>query len=258
MYSCITRLSICDKKKKKKMSVFIDSLLKLPFKELQTLYMRHLLLEQLVPKEVSLYSLSLAFRHSKNHAFAMSCRKPTYTKLDSKAYHLFNQLEDRHVNGLVAYQLVLFGSGFSAEQRDIHKQDAYDSLLRELNGGSITGEELYILSKLCFNTRLATYSKGVTYLEMASLNGYRNAHVELGFRYEVGEDTKRHFPTAVMYYTRGVAAGCLEATIKLATLLEDNPGLECDLSFIDLYKKAALASDAYAIFRCLHHKVSYS
>ncbi len=44
------------------------SKLKLCFSELQPLYVRHLLLQQLLPKEVSLWALELGFRCARKKA----------------------------------------------------------------------------------------------------------------------------------------------------------------------------------------------
>lgn len=74
--------------------------LNLPLLELKILYNKHLILKELLIKDTSLYILSLCFLHRKKLAFDFY-----FLEEKDKALRLLESLEDRYINGIVAYRL---------------------------------------------------------------------------------------------------------------------------------------------------------
>lgn len=73
--------------------------LSLPTQEFENLYTKHLLLKKLLNNDVSLYILSICFLRRKSIALTL------YNHDSLKAWSLLIALEDRFINGVLAYKI---------------------------------------------------------------------------------------------------------------------------------------------------------
>ncbi len=250
-----------------------ESKLKLPFDELRTLYMHHLLLQEMgLLKEVSLYALLLEFTQRRARILAVLADPPN-PRVAICCYARLCKFEDRYVNSLVAYywaeQSFYSDEILTEEQNQELYENAYQLLRSER-----TAEKMCYLGLLYkeLGWQRASLRDAKYFLHEAASLGSTKALLELA------KDARRDetYELAICYYARGVSLDCLEATMQLAALLENVPFLReqtamqlvpllrdisvlteyHSLSFTDLYKRAALRGNAQAIKKCKEHCVA--
>ena len=164
-------------------------MLKLPSVELQILYTKHIILKELLIKDVSLYILSVSFLYRKQLAF-------DFYDLDEtdKALPLLESLEDRFINGVVSYRI-----GYCSDNHDF-----YSNAYHLFKNKDLSPEELYYMGVLHQYGRGTTKNNGKA-IEYYKLSNYPKAYVNLGCAYR---DSKlgftRDYVTAVMYFEKAL------------------------------------------------------
>ncbi len=161
-----------------------ESKLKLPFDELRTLYMRHLLLQEMgLLKEVSLYALLLEFTQRREKTIGFATTFTTKTQMMA-CYQTLCSIEDRYTNGIVAYQWASL-SACVPTVAPMEKQQRYNhaySLLKDAK----TQRELYAAGLLCRESCWHLYSstESMYFLELAGAAGSTEALVCFGWLYD--------------------------------------------------------------------------
>lgn len=174
------------------------------------------------------------------------------------------QLEDRHVNAVVAYRWASFSSCMSnvtKEQMTERYDNAYQ-LLMAVEPTKRNATQLCCLG-LLFNAEdwaLNNIDSALNYLELAANMDSTDALCSLANLYQFGDDGRVNinYSTAVYYYVGAVKLGCISAMLRLAVLLEKNPWLSDNYTpcFLDLYKQAALKGARLAIDKCNEYGLS--
>lgn len=233
-----------------------ESRLKLPIDELRTLYTRHLLLQGLVNKDVSLYVLSLGYKHTREKTVYLAANNRNHTETET-CWQSLCQLESRYVDGVVAYHYAMFACCMSSVRRE-YKRFLYENAYQLLVSRD-TPTELYYVARLLKETDWNRYNvrKAIRLLERAAGSGSIDALLHLGGFYKA-RGTLVDFIKALNYYRDAIDLNSTKAMLDLAQLLECVLPLRkhCSLSFLDLYKQAALKGDAYAIIKCCEYAIS--
>ncbi len=234
-----------------------ESRLKLPFDELRTLYMRHLLLQELgLIKEVSLYALSLEFVQRREKTLSLVDNHRNYTELN-KCWLELSELESRHVAATVAYQYAICASALLTTTRR-QKCNLYENAYQLLIQSGSTPNQRYYLAMLFKKTYWQRHNpaKAMRLLESAASTGHEKALIHLGDYYtrnaKESYDTDSYYRKAIAYYTQAIGLASTEAMVKLALVLENFPSLQeqSSLRFLDLYRRAALKGNEYALLQC--------
>jgi TPR repeat protein len=214
-------------------------MLKLPLPELQILYTKHLILKELLIKDVSLYIFSVCFLYRKQVAFEI------YQKQDFKnALPLLESLEDRFINGIVSYRL-----GYCYDINSHFFTNAY-TLFN--NKKDLSPEELFYMGCIYAYGKGGIAKNNEKAIEYYELANYPKALVYLGCAYRDGTiGVIQNDETAVMYFEK--ALNCSDGKCHLAYMLEFGRGIaQNSNSSKELYISAAKNNDMYAISRCKH------
>ena len=185
-------------------------------------YNKHLILKELLINDVSLYILSLCFLHRKRLAFGFEEK--------DKALPLLESLEDRYINGIVAYRI-----GYFSGNKNYYY--AYNIFKNKKN----LPVELYHMAIIYHRGKGTTKNieKAIKYYKLAGHLSY----VNLGCLYrEIQVDE-----TAVMYFEKAVALNDTIGKYNLAVALENGPNSHRSK---ELYISAAKDNNKYAIDKC--------
>lgn len=210
-------------------------MLKLPLPELKTLYNKHLILKELLIKDVSLYILSVCFLYRKQVAFEI------YKNQNCKnALSLLLSLEDRFINGVVSYRI-----GYCSDNHDFFT-NAYNIFN---NKKDLSPEELFYMGYMYQYGRgtIKNYEKTIAFYK---LSNSQNAYFNLGCIYRDGRlGVIQNDETAVMYFEK--ALNCPSGKYHLAYMLEFGLGIARNNNRCkELYMSAAKDNYQYAINKC--------
>lgn len=210
-------------------SVEDESVLKIPFNELQLLYTRHLLLKEVIIKDISLYILSILFEYKKQIAYI------NYEKLlfvDNYDEHmkycldLLLKVEDRFINAVMLYRI-----GHCSYDNNIIK-NAYDLLNKQ-----VKLSPLDLFYKGC----ILHYGKGVDVNVKEAKIYYKLSRIpfaliQLGGIYHHDEK----FDKAFVCFENAAKLNDPHGKYYLAHMLEYGKGCKVDLNHaIELYQSAA-------------------
>ncbi len=214
-------------------------MLKLP--ELKILYTKHLILKELLIKDVSLYIFSVCFLYRKQVAFEF------YQKQDFKnALPLLESLEDRFINGIVSYRI-----GYCYDNTSHFYSNAYTIFN---NKKDLLSEELYYMGCIYAYGKGGIAKNNEKAIMLYELANYPKAFVYLGCAYRDGTiGVIQNDVTAVMYFEKAVALNCSDGKCHLAYMLEFGHGIVQNSNRSkELYISAAKDNVNYAIVRCKH------
>lgn len=214
-------------------------MLKLP--EIKTLYTKHLILKELIIKDISLYIFSLCFLYRKRLAFDL------YQKQNFKnALPLLESLEDRFINGIVSYRI-----GYCCDSNNHFFTNAYTIFN---NKKDLSPEELFYMGCIYRYGKGGIAKNNEKALMLYESTNYPKAFVYLGCAYRDGTiGVIQNDVTAVMYFEKAVALNCSSGKCHLAYMLEFGHGIVQNSNRSkQLYMSAAKDNDNYAISRCKH------
>jgi len=211
-------------------------MLKLPLLELKILYTKHLILKELLIKDVSLYILSVCFLYRKQVAFEIY-----KTQNFKNALPLLKCLEDRFINGIVAYRIGYCDDG------DKFYTNAYTIFK---NKKDLSPEELFYMGCIYAHGRGCITKNNEKAITFYKLSSYPKAYVCLGCAYRDGTiGVIQNDETAVMYFEK--ALNCSDGKCHLAYMLEFGRGITQNSNRSkELYMSAAKDNDKFAIVRC--------
>ncbi len=211
-------------------------MLKLPLEELKILYTKHLILKEFLINDVSLYILSLCFLYRKQIAFDL------YNNKDhKKALPLLESLEDRYINGIVAYRI-----GYCHENHNYYYYYAYNILK---NKKDLSSKELYYMGCM-YKDGKGTEKNSEKAIACYKLSNHSKAFVQLGCAYRDGIlNVIINNETAVMYFEKALNSS--NGQCHLAYMLEHGYGILLNNNRSkELYISAAKGGNIYAIERC--------
>ena len=214
-------------------------MLKLPLSEVKILYNKHLILKELLIKDVSLYIFSICFLYRKQLAFDF------YQKQDfKKALTLLKSLEDRFINGIVSYRI-----GFC----DYNGEKFYDNAYHLFkNKKDLSPEELFYMGYMYHYGRGITRNTGkaIEYYKLAG-DHYPKAYTHIGLIYRIGMGVIQYNETAVMYFEKAAALNDPDGQCNLAFMLQFGDGIDKNAKRSkELYMSAAKGNNIYAIDQC--------
>ncbi len=205
-------------------------MLHLPLLELKILYTKHLILKELLINDVSLYILSLCFLHRKRLAF-------DFLEEKDKALPLLESLEDRYINGIVAYII-----GYCSDNKNYYYY-AYNIFKNKKN---LLPKELHYMAIIYQRGKggiIKNIEKAIEYYKLAGHISY----VNLGCLYrDIQNDI-----IAVMFFEKAAALNDTVGKYNLAIMLEHGLGIAQNSNRSkELYISAAKDNNQYAIKKC--------
>lgn len=219
-----------------------QSKLRLPALELKLLYTRHLLLETVLLKELSLYILSISLVERKQKAFIFYEQNADKS---SECLLLLESLEDRFVNGIVSYRI-----GFCLQNYDFYR-NAYNIFKDKLNLSPI---ELFYLAAIYKDGKGGinkNIQEALRLYKLSADSGYFKAMINLGCAYRDGDGVDKNNEIAVTYFEKAVSINSREGKCHLAYMLEFGHGINKNIDRSnELYIDAAKDGDKYSIERC--------
>jgi len=154
------------------------------------------------------------------------------------------QTEQKHIFTLLfCLAVVMFTSTLSFAQSG----DNYIHYLKQqAKKGSAT--EQYILGRKFIQGNITNQNsfQGLYWLEKAAQNHYVPATLFLGEIYEKGIGVERNYEQAIRWYKKAVKQGSESAEIKLASIINKDPGKEFTIYGISLQKANKLTA-SYAL-----------
>lgn len=207
----------------------------LPTLEFEDLYIKHLLLKELLNSDVSLYLLSICFIRRKTIACI------AFERGYKVVMPLLVDLEDRFINGLIAYKI----AHNSYDKNNEFYDRAYEILSNKLK---LDNYELFYLALINYNGYgkvSIDKEKAMKLYQLSADQGNVHALINIGCHYRILE----RYDMATKYFEKAVLMNVALAKSHLAFMLEFHHPINTKKSEL-LYISAAQQGDEYAIKRC--------
>ena len=172
----------------------VESRLKLSFKELEELYIPHMLLKTIIPSDVSLMILSIGFSYFKEKAFDVYevYKDKRDRSLMKNAYPLLVRLASRFIDASVSYRIGWSCKDFDGTHQPLCKWansyflNAQRLFNHELNEETLLAQDLYHKATLCMWRLANPFSMTEAYrlLVLASSKGSEEASLGLEREYK--------------------------------------------------------------------------
>ena len=189
----------------------INKMLGLDFEESKRLYTPHLLFKEIILPELSLTILSFVFLLKKQQAIK------SYFDIEKnnrkEVLPMFLSLEDRYINGVVAYHIGLL-SGNDSE---------YYTIAHRLLSNKILSfdEPFYMATMYRYGRGVSVnHLEALRYYEMGADHNNVKCLVNIGYCYRIGNIVEKDYNKAVTYFKKAVLLNDALSKSNLAFMYE--------------------------------------